>query len=51
MLYWKVRDMALKEKDENGQYHSLYTSLLEAHAAAWQEGTPLVLAIEKVLLM
>lgn len=51
MLYWKVRDMALKEKDSNGQYHSLYTALLEAHATAWQQGTPLALAIEKVLLV
>ncbi len=50
MLYWKVRDMVLKEKDANGQYHTLYTKLLEAHALAWQEGTPLALAIEKTLL-
>lgn len=50
MLYWKVRDMALKEKSDSGQYHLLYTALLQAHARAWQEGTPLVLAIEKVLL-
>jgi hypothetical protein len=50
MLYWKVRDLVLKEKDENGQYHMLYTKLLEAHALAWQEGTPLSLAIEKTLL-
>jgi len=50
MLYWKVRDMALKEKHSNDPYHLLYTALLEAHASAWQEGTPLALAIEKVLL-
>ncbi|MDB5254884.1 MAG: hypothetical protein JWL92_260 [Candidatus Nomurabacteria bacterium] len=50
MLYWKVRDLVLKEKDANGQYHTLYTKLLEAHATAWQEGTPLALAIEKTLL-
>jgi len=51
MLYWKVRDMVLKEKDPKGQYHSLYTALLEAHSTAWQEGTPLTLAIEKVILL
>lgn len=51
MLYWKVRDMVLKEKDPNGSYHILYTKLLEAHALAWQEGTPLALAIEKTLLL
>lgn len=51
MLYWKVRDMAMKEKNDTGPYHMLYTKLLEAHAAAWQEGTPLALAIEKTLLL
>ncbi len=51
MLYWKVRDMVLKERDPNGSYHTLYTKLLEAHSLAWQEGTPLVLAIEKTLLL
>jgi hypothetical protein len=51
MLYWKVRDMALKEKSQTGTYHTLYTKMLEAHATAWQEGTPLALAIEKVLLL
>jgi hypothetical protein len=51
LLYWKVRDVALKEKDVNGQYHQLYSALLAAHAKAWQEGTPLSLAIEKTLLL
>ncbi len=51
MLYWKIRDMVLKEKDVMGTYHVLYAKMLEAHAAAWQEGTPLELAIEKVLLL
>jgi hypothetical protein len=51
MLYWKVRDMALREKDGNGPYHTLYTKMLEAHASAWQHGTPLALAIEKTLLL
>jgi hypothetical protein len=51
MLYWKVRDMVLKERDTNGPYHVLYTKLLEAHSTAWQEGTPLTLAIEKTLLL
>lgn len=51
MLYWKVRDMVLKEKNANGSYHVLYTKMLEAHAMAWQQGTPLAVAIEKVLLL
>ncbi len=51
MLYWKVRDMVLKEKNDAGTYHVLYMKLLEAHAAAWQAGTPLALAIEKTLLL
>jgi hypothetical protein len=51
MLYWKVRDMVLKEKNDTGPYHVLYTKLLEAHATAWQNGTPLALAIEKTLLL
>jgi hypothetical protein len=50
MLYWKVRDLALKEKSINGAYHELYAAMIEAHARAWQYGTPLQLAIEKVLL-
>jgi hypothetical protein len=51
MLYWKVRDLVLKEKNTDGIYHTLYTALLAAHAAAWQDGTPLELAIEKTLLV
>lgn len=51
LLYWKVRDLALKERSDSGQYHLLYTALLEAHAKAWQEGTPLTLAVEKTLLL
>lgn len=50
MLYWKVRDLALKERNDDGTYHVLYAAMLEAHASAWQHGTPLALAIEKVLL-
>ena len=51
MLYWKVRDMMMKEKNNDGSYHVLYTKLLEAHMQAWQQGTPLALAIEKILLL
>jgi hypothetical protein len=51
MLYWKVRDMALKERSDAGPYHVLYTKMLEAHSTAWQQGTPLTLAIEKALLL
>lgn len=51
LLYWKVRDMAMKEKSEQGTYRVLYAKMLEAHSNAWQEGTPLELAIEKTLLL
>jgi hypothetical protein len=51
MLYWKVRELMMKENNTVGTYHVLYTRMLEAHAAAWQQGVPLELAIEKVLLV
>jgi hypothetical protein len=50
ILYWKVRDLALKNPKETVTYMQLYRDLLHAHAFAWQHGTPLELVIEKVLL-
>ncbi len=46
VLYWKVRELTLKDK----KYAALYRALITAHATAWQKGIPLELAIEKVLL-
>lgn len=51
ILYWKVRDMALKNPKEKAVHLKLYRELLNAHARAWESGTPLELEIEKVLLM
>lgn len=50
LLYWKVRDLTLKDKKHSQQYRALYTALLRSHAEAWNKGTPLELLIEKVLL-
>jgi len=50
IMYWKVRDIMLKNPRTKEQYKELYTNLLKAHAKAWQTGTPLELMIEKVLL-
>lgn len=50
ILYWKVRDLALKSPKEKVKYLQLYRDLLTAHASSWQSGTPLELGIEKVLL-
>ncbi|MBY0328775.1 hypothetical protein K2Q02_01640 [Patescibacteria group bacterium] len=50
IMYWKVRDMMLKNPRTKEEYKNLYASLLQAHAKAWQTGTPLELMIEKVLL-
>lgn len=50
ILYWKVRDMATKMPREKEKHLALYRALLEAHARAWESGTPLELVIEKVIL-
>lgn len=50
ILYWKVRDMANKMPKEKEKYLSLYRRLLNAHARAWETGTPLELVVEKVIL-
>ncbi len=50
ILYWKVRDLASKNLKEKENYILLYKNLLSSHAMAWQSGTPLELAVEKVIL-
>jgi hypothetical protein len=49
ILYWKVRELAAKEKGI-GKYKELYRALITAHAHAWKQGTPLELMIERVIL-
>jgi hypothetical protein len=49
ILYWKVRDLMLKGKDRE-KWEAIYRSMIDAHARAWQTGSPLTLAIEKVIL-
>ncbi len=50
ILYWKLRDLIAKQSNQKDRYLALYRSMLEAHARAWETGTPLELMIEKVLL-
>ena len=51
ILYWKVRDLISKSKNEEKEKHKkMYRELLEAHTRAWQSGAPLELLVEKVIL-
>lgn len=50
ILYWKIRDVLLKNPSERNRYTALYTKLMNAHAKAWESGAPLELLIEKVIL-
>lgn len=50
ILYWKVREVMLKNPHTKQHYKTLYTKLLQAQARAWQTNTPLALMVEKVLL-
>jgi len=50
IMYWKVRDLMIKNPRTKEQYETLYRNLLQAHAKAWQTNMPLELMIEKVLL-
>jgi len=47
ILYWKVRDMALRGSTD-AKY--MYQSLMNAHARSFQTGAPLALLVEKVIL-
>jgi hypothetical protein len=50
ILYWKIKDLILKGGKDVAKYKKLYHELISAHAKAWVEGTPLELAVEKVIL-
>lgn len=50
IMYWKVRDMSLKNVKGSLEYKMLYTKLIRAHMNAWRTNTPLELLIEKALL-
>lgn len=47
IMYWKLRDLVQKK---GVVYKNFYDALITAHSQAWIQGTPLALAIEKVLL-
>jgi hypothetical protein len=49
ILYWKLRDLITKGRNAV-QYQEQYRALLSAHAKAWEQGVPIALAIEKVIL-
>ena len=49
ILYWKLRDL-IASSTANTKYKEMYRALMEAHKKAWQLGTPLEIAIEKVIL-
>ncbi len=51
ILYWKLKDLiGSTAASSKMRYKKLYTALMKAHAKAWKEGTPLELAIEKIVL-
>lgn len=50
ILYWKLKDLISKNKNEKEYWSSLYTKILKAHRDAWQRNVPLELTIEKVIL-
>jgi hypothetical protein len=50
ILYWKIKDLISKSKNDKEYFQNLYTKMLMAHKDAWQRNVPLELTIEKVLL-
>ena len=50
ILYWKARSLSVGHSSASVRYQKLYRQLIMAHSTAWQNGTPLELAIEKVIL-
>lgn len=50
LLYWKLRDCIQKDVRQRAVWEDRYRSLMQAHAQAWINGTPLAYAIEKVIL-
>ena len=50
ILYWKLRQLIDKPGATASRYKQIYHKLIQAHKHAWQKGTSLELAIEKVIL-
>lgn len=50
ILYWKLKDLISKPSSKNFYFKGIYRKLMHAHKNAWQNGFPLELAIEKVIL-
>lgn len=50
ILYWKLRQLIEKPGPTVSHYKAVYRALMDAHKQSWQRGTPLSMAIEKVIL-
>ncbi len=50
ILYWKLRQLIEKPGSNSDHYKAVYRSLMDAHKQSWKRGTPLEMAIEKVIL-
>jgi hypothetical protein len=50
ILYWKLRDLIEKSTNQSSHFKNVYKKLIMAHKESWQKGSPLSLAIEKVIL-
>lgn len=51
ILYWKLRELIAGATGEKKKgFQAMYRTLMDAHKHAWQNGYPLSLAIEKVIL-
>jgi hypothetical protein len=50
ILYWKLRQLIEKSGSNTAHYKAVYKSLMDAHKQSWKRGTPLEMAIEKVIL-
>lgn len=49
ILYWKLKSL-IDENKSSEKFKDFYTRLMVAQKQSWQKGTPLSLAIEKVIL-
>lgn len=50
ILYWKLRQLIEVPGASTARYKALYRALMDAHKQSWQRGTPLSMAIEKIIL-
>ena len=51
IMYWKLRQLiGYARGEKRDRYIALYRTYINAHSAAWKQGTPMVLVIEKILL-